>query len=214
MTTKNRREREREKMRRRILDAARQLFVKEGFDNVSLRRIASRIEYSPAALYRYFRNKKEILSALREEGFASFVERQERSRERFPDPLERLRAGAREYIRFALAEPDHYHLMFSTSCGQVDLDGEWAASSLRSFNMFRDLVIECAATGRFGEVEPDAMVFALWGQLHGLVHLIATGQMAALSNGADLDALLDRIIGFGLRPGLGNQQSTPEEERR
>jgi AcrR family transcriptional regulator len=194
-------------MRRRILDAARQLFVREGFDNVSLRRIASRIEYSPAALYRYFRNKKEILSALREEGFARFVERQKRTRDRFPDPLERLRAGAREYIGFALAEPDHYHLMFSTSCGQVDLDGEWAASSLRSFHMFRDLVVECAATGRFGDVEPNVLVFTLWGQLHGLVHLISTGQMAALSSGADLDALLDRIIGFGLRPGQDSQHS-------
>ncbi|OIQ49882.1 putative HTH-type transcriptional regulator [Pseudodesulfovibrio hydrargyri] len=211
MTTKDRREQDREKMRRRILDAARQLFVKEGFDNVSLRRIASRIEYSPAALYRYFRNKREILSALREEGFARFVERQKRTRRRFPDPLDRLRAGAREYIGFALSEPDHYHLMFSTSCGQVDLDGEWAASSLRSYGMFRDLVVECAATGRFGDVEPDALVFALWGQLHGLVHLIATGQMAALSNGADLDVLLDRIIGFGLRPGQDNQQ--PRSER-
>jgi AcrR family transcriptional regulator len=197
-------------MRRRILDAARQLFVKEGFDNVSLRRIASRIEYSPAALYRYFRNKKEILSALREEGFARFVERQGRTRDRFPDPLERLRAGAREYIGFALAEPDHYHLMFSTSCGQVDLDGEWAASSLRSFHMFRDLVVECAATGRFGDVKPDVLVFALWGQLHGLVHLLSTGQMAALSSGADLDALLDRIIEFGLRPGQNSQQSQSE----
>jgi AcrR family transcriptional regulator len=194
-------------MRRRILDAARQLFVKEGFDNVSLRRIASRIEYSPAALYRYFRNKKEILSALREEGFARFVERQARTRQRYPDPLERLRAGAREYIRFALSEPDHYHLMFSTSCGQVDLDGEWAASSLRSFHMFRDLVVECAATGRFGDVEPDVLVFTLWGQLHGLVHLISTGQMASLSSGADLDGLLDRIIGFGLRPEQEIEQS-------
>ncbi|MEZ7198462.1 TetR/AcrR family transcriptional regulator [Pseudodesulfovibrio karagichevae] len=200
MSTAKRRERDREKMRRRILDAARQLFVREGFDNVSMRRIASRIEYSPAALYRYFRNKREILSALREEGFARFVERQQRSRKRFPDPVERLRDGARGYIGFALAEPDHYHLMFSTSCGQVDLDGEWAASSLRSFHMFRDLVVECAATGRFGEVDVNALVFALWGQLHGLVHLIATGQVAALSKGADLDALLDRIIEFGLRP--------------
>jgi len=197
-------------MRRRILDAARQLFVKEGFDNVSLRRIASRIEYSPAALYRYFRNKKEILSALREEGFARFVEQQAQTRQRYPDPLERLRAGAHEYIRFALSEPDHYHLMFCTSCGQVDLDGEWAASSLRSFHMFRDLVVECAATGRFGDVEPDVLVFTLWGQLHGLVHLISTGQMASLSSGADLDGLLDRIIGFGLRPGKEIKQSQPE----
>ncbi|EGB15458.1 transcriptional regulator, TetR family [Pseudodesulfovibrio mercurii] len=206
MDTRKRRERDRERMRRRILDAARQLFVREGFDNVSLRRIASRIEYSPAALYRYFRNKREILSALREEGFAGFVERQDRGRERFPDPVERLRAGAREYIRFALEEPDNYHLMFSTTCDQVDLDGEWAASSIRSFRLFRDTVAECVATGRFGGLDVNALVFALWGQLHGLVHLIATGQVAALNDGEDLDDLVGRIIEFGLRPVPGDNE--------
>lgn len=190
-------------MRRRILDAARQLFVREGFDNVSMRRIASRIEYSPAALYRYFRNKREILSVLREEGFARFVERQERWRERYDDPLERLRAGAREYIRFALSEPEHYHLMFGASCEEVDLDGEWAASAVRSFQTHRSNVAECAATGWFGEADADTLVFALWSQLHGLVSLIGTGQVAALSQGADLDPLLDNIIGFWLRPGAG-----------
>jgi AcrR family transcriptional regulator len=124
--------------------------------------------------------------------------------------VERLRAGAHGYISFALSEPEHYHLMFSTACGQVDLDGEWAVSAVRSFRMFRELVVECAASGRFGDTDPDALVFALWGQLHGLVHLIATGQVAALSNGADLDVLLDRIIEFGLRPGCGSQQFQSE----
>jgi AcrR family transcriptional regulator len=168
-------------MRRRILDAARQLFARDGVDKVTLRRIASRIGYSPAALYRYYRNKKEILSALREEGFARFAELQKRAGETFRDPVERLRARARGYVRFARSEPDSYRLMFSSTGDQVDL--------------------ECAATGWFGEVDADALAFALWGQLHGLVHLAATGQAAVLGHGANLDAQADRIIEFGLRPG-------------
>lgn len=123
MSTRKRRERDREAMRRRILDAAKQLFLREGFDNVSMRRIASRIEYSPAALYRYFKNKREILSVLREEGFVRLVAQQEASRQACPDPLERLRTGMTKYIRFALAEPDRYQLMFSFDCGQVDMQG-------------------------------------------------------------------------------------------
>lgn len=188
-------------MRRRILDAARQLFARDGVDKVTLRRIASRIGYSPAALYRYYRNKKEILSALREEGFARFAELQKRAGETFRDPVERLRAGARGYVRFARSEPDSYRLMFSSTGDQVDLDGERSAGSLRCFGMFRDTVAECAATGWFGEVDADALAFALWGQLHGLVHLAATGQAAVLGHGANLDAQADRIIEFGLRPG-------------
>ncbi|AMK10138.1 TetR/AcrR family transcriptional regulator [Pseudodesulfovibrio indicus] len=203
MTIRNRRERDKDRMRRRILDAAKQLFVREGYDNVSMRRIATKIEYSPAALYRYFRNKREILSVLREEAFARFVERQEKGREQYPDPMERLRAGSREYIRFALSEPDHYHLMFGASCDEVDLDGEWAESAMRSFEIHRANVVECVATGWFGEVDSDVLVFALWSQLHGLVNLIATGQVSVLSREADLDTLLDNIIGFWLRPGAG-----------
>lgn len=201
MSTKKRREREKEKMRRRILDSAKQLFVKEGFDNVSMRRIASKIEYSPAALYRYYSSKREILSVLREEGFARYVERQKMGFEAYPDPIERLREGGRGYIRFAMSEPEYYHLMFSTGCDQVELEGEWAASSLASYSNFRATAAECIATGYFGEVDVDTVVFALWSGVHGLAHLMSTGQVNLLRDEGDLDPLLDSILNFWMRPG-------------
>src|SRR4051795_5226418 len=69
MGIKERQERDREAVRRAILDAARDLFVTEGFQNVSIRKIAERIEYSPAAIYGYFPSKDDIFFALAEEGF-------------------------------------------------------------------------------------------------------------------------------------------------
>src|SRR5918995_1571884 len=69
MGIKERQERDREAVRRAILDAARELFVAEGFQNVSIRKIAERIEYSPAAIYSYFPSKDDIFFALAEEGF-------------------------------------------------------------------------------------------------------------------------------------------------
>src|SRR5947208_8641755 len=69
MGIKERQERDREAVRRAILDAARDLFVTEGYQNVSIRKIAERIEYSPAALYGYFGSKDDIFFALAEEGF-------------------------------------------------------------------------------------------------------------------------------------------------
>ena len=69
MGIKERQERDREAVRRAILDAARELFVTEGFQNVSIRKIAERIEYSPAAIYGYFPSKDDIFFALAEEGF-------------------------------------------------------------------------------------------------------------------------------------------------
>ena len=68
MGIKERQERDREAVRRAILDAARELFVAEGFQNVSIRKIAERIEYSPAAIYGYFPSKDDIFFALAEEG--------------------------------------------------------------------------------------------------------------------------------------------------
>lgn len=202
MTTKKRRERDRERMRRRILDAAKQLFVKEGFDNVSLRRIASTIEYSPAAIYRYFKNKREILSVLREEGFRSFVEAQEKRADTITDPLERLKAGGRGYIKFALTQPENFHLMFCTKCDEVDLEGDHAESSLESYNLFRQSVKECVALGHFGDVDVDTVVFSLWAGVHGLSHLINTGRVDVLAGDLELDPLMDRILGFQLRPGV------------
>src|ERR687883_454319 len=69
MGIKERHERDREAVRRAILDAARELFVREGYQNVSIRKIAERIEYSPAAIYGYFPSKDDIFFALAEEGF-------------------------------------------------------------------------------------------------------------------------------------------------
>src|SRR6516164_6433701 len=69
MGIKERQERDREAVRRSILDAARELFISEGYRNVSIRKIAEKIEYSPAAIYGYFPSKDDIFYALAEEGF-------------------------------------------------------------------------------------------------------------------------------------------------
>lgn len=202
MGTKKRRERDKEKMRQRILSAAKQLFVKEGFDNVSLRRIAKAIDYSPAAIYRYFKNKREILSVLREEGFELYVKGQLELARQFTDPLERLRQGGRGYIRFALSAPEYFQLMFCTNCQQVDLDGKWAESSMQAYTLFRNNVAECVDSDHFGDIDVDSVVFAMWSGVHGLAHLLNTGQVEVLSEGMNVDSLVDNILEFCLRPGV------------
>ncbi len=204
MSTNKRRERDREKMRRKILDAAKLLFAKENFESVSIRHIASAIEYSPAAIYRYFSSKKEILSVLRDEGFKRFVVGQKQRMVDIPDPLERLRAGAKGYLRFALTEPEYFHLIFCSKCSEVDLEGPLAESSMESYDLFRQTVQECVDTGHFGDVDADSAVFSLWSGVHGLAHLINTGRMGVITQNMDFDTLLDSISGFQLRPGYSS----------
>jgi AcrR family transcriptional regulator len=116
MGIKERQERDREAVRRSILDAARELFVNEGYRNVSIRKIAEKIEYSPAAIYGYFPSKDDIFYALAEEGFhllhtadsgaaldAGLAEL---------EPLERIRAIFWRLYEFSRQHPQYFELMF------------------------------------------------------------------------------------------------------
>ena len=110
MGVKERHEREREAVARAILDAARELFVAEGYRNVSIRKIAERIEYSPAAIYSYFPSKDDIFLALAEEGFRIlFAPGDEMS---IPDPVEKIRAGYWRLYTFSKEHPEYFELMF------------------------------------------------------------------------------------------------------
>jgi AcrR family transcriptional regulator len=109
MGVKERQEREREAVSRSILDAARDLFVAEGYNNVSIRKIAERIEYSPAAIYSYFPSKDDIFFALAEEGFRLLC-----SREVFEqvEPLNAIRRPFWRVYEFSKTHPEYFALMF------------------------------------------------------------------------------------------------------
>jgi AcrR family transcriptional regulator len=115
MGIKERQERDREAVRRAILDAARELFVAEGFQNVSIRKIAERIEYSPAAIYGYFPSKDDIFFALAEEGFRLLGDPASvRNDPALQDaaPLERVRAIFWRLYEFSREQPQYFALMF------------------------------------------------------------------------------------------------------
>src|SRR6266508_4030183 len=115
MGIKERQVRDREAVRRAILDAARELFVVEGFQNVSIRKVAERIEYSPAAIYGYFASKDDIFFALAEEGFQLLgdpgAEPRRTRLEQLP-PLERIRVNFLRMYEFSCEQPQYFALMF------------------------------------------------------------------------------------------------------
>ena len=84
-----RRERDKQTMRRMILDTAMKLFVEDGYEQVSIRKIAENIEYSPATIYLYFKDKDEIFYGLHGEGFDKLLKRQQTTSS-IEDPVERL----------------------------------------------------------------------------------------------------------------------------
>ena len=115
MGTVERREREKKALREDILDAARDLFVEQGYENVSMRKIADRIEYSPTAIYLHFKDKSSLLTSICDETFLKLSAALEGITARGKsDPVELLKKGLHAYVDFGLAHPNHYQLTFLT----------------------------------------------------------------------------------------------------
>src|SRR5579885_601026 len=133
MGIKERHERDREAVRRSILDAARELFVTEGYRNVSIRKIAEKIEYSPAALYGYFPSKDDIFYALAEEGFRLLHGSDEPDGLAHLAPIERVRAIFWRMYEFSCKQPEYFELMF------VDRSVPRISQEYERFSFARDM---------------------------------------------------------------------------
>src|SRR4026207_713322 len=114
MGIRERQSREREAVRRSILNAARTLFLAEGYANVSMRKIAEQIEYSPGAIYSYFTSKEDIFFALAEEGL-QFVRVHCSATSHAQAPLERVRYAFWRFYTFSKEQPEYFSLIFVDS---------------------------------------------------------------------------------------------------
>jgi AcrR family transcriptional regulator len=172
MGSTERRARAKVALRQQILDAARDLFVREGYDAVSMRRIAARIEYSPTAIYLHFPDKQSILTALCDETFEKLSMRLATHFTRVTDPLARLRDGLRLYVEFGLAHPHHYTVSFLLRPRDQRTSAPDAGH--RAFAFLQAAVAGAMASGaiRPGEVETTSQ--SLWAACHGVVALLIT----------------------------------------
>ena len=176
MGTKERRERERDAVRTKILDAARTLFASEGYEGVSMRAVAEKIEYSPTLIYQYFKDKETLIKELCYADFGTLAERLNGMLE-VADPIESLRQCGREYVKFAIAYPNHYRLMFMTP---LPVRGDKAEREERQGKPETDayaflvmLVQKAAGAGALRDANADANLVAqtLWAGLHGVIAL-------------------------------------------
>ena len=112
MGVKERRAREKEQLQQQILVAARELFVNEGYENVSMRKIADKIEYSPTTIYLYFKDKADLLDSVCQETLLSLLNTLDELKKDKSDPVETLRKSGRVYVAFGLKYPQDYKLTF------------------------------------------------------------------------------------------------------
>ena len=171
MGISERREREKLKMRQLILESAMRLFLEEDFEKVTLRRIAKEIEYSPATIYLYFKDKDEIFYTLHREGFEKLY-KQQQTILKIKNPLKRLRKHAEIYVSFGLENPEYYDLMFIMRCPakKIKEKNEWDIG-LRSYEFLKENIQECIQDGLFPEIDADVAAFSFWSHSHGIVSL-------------------------------------------
>jgi len=178
MSISDRRARERLKIRTKILDAARNLFAAEGYDAVTMRKIAEAIEYSPTTIYLHFKDKEALINELCRIDCMSLGQAFH-SVAAHPDALERLHKIGMAFIDFAIAHPNHYRLMFMThrlnekerleemGHGNPEVDGY--ALLLNTFKQAIDQ--QLLATHL---TDPNLLTQAFWSSIHGVVAIHLT----------------------------------------
>lgn len=174
-----RKEREREEMKERILQGAQKIFLENGFDKTSIRTIAEEIEYSPATIYLYFKDKNELLFALHEQAFIKMMG-EFSILETIADPFERLVEMGNLYINYAIQNPGLYDLMFVMDAPMESLacrDELWE-DGMKSFALLKGIIEDCIKSGYFSaSTDIEVTALTIWGQVHGLVTLYLKKRM-------------------------------------
>jgi AcrR family transcriptional regulator len=177
VTTKERRNRELQETREKILDAARDMFALEGFDAVTMRAIAERIEYTPTAIYHHFRNKHALLSEICMRDFQTLA-RHFNASVATSDPVLRILAVGEAYLHFAEKHPSQYRFMFMTVFPEPELDEQYLEEhrgkpEKDAYAFLREACREAIERGLFRPEIKDAdeLTQILWGGVHGMISL-------------------------------------------
>jgi AcrR family transcriptional regulator len=192
-----RREREREEIRRKILDAAHEVFASEGYERVTMRRVAEAIEYSPTTIYNHFEDKDDLVQALCEQDFKNLLGAL--NLQQAPDdPVEWIRQLGRAYARFGIQYPNHYRFMFMTA-DKFEHPHEAHAPGQQAFGLLLTAVNKAIEAGRFEAGDALAKAQVLWAGLHGAVALLITLRPELWPHAPAAPDLVERVIDHGIR---------------
>lgn len=181
MGVKERRDRERQELRHAILEAAREIAATEGWQAVTIRKVAEKIEYSPPTIYEYFPSKEAILGEEMREGFRLLLSDLKTARDARTNPGERLRAMGRAYWDFVWTHPELYQVISGLGgCGfcQDDTLSELNQKSEGENVMvlFRD-VLETVLPNVRNVEDLTSKCTILWSLFHGFITLIMSGRI-------------------------------------
>lgn len=165
-------------LRRTILDRTRHLLVEEGYNNLSMRKIARAVGCSATSIYLHFENKDALFHALIDEGFARLNEAVQDTAAAHADPVGRLEALSRRYVDFGLDNPEYYEVMFMLHPERMArYPAEKYRRARRNLELFAEALEAGAAAGQFDVDDPAVAASVLWASLHGATSLLLARRM-------------------------------------
>ncbi len=198
MGISERKEKQKLEIKKMILDASMKLFIEQGFENVSIRKIADLIEYSPTTVYLYFKDKDEILLSLHELGFQKMAEYNQ-SLWDIKNPLVRLHKMGENYIEFGINHPEFYDLMFIQQAPMLALsqriDCDWKSGDV-ALGRLKDTVAECMDRGFIRKEEVETVAMAIWSLVHGLVSLAIRKRFEKLVEQKDMLPMMHQSLNW------------------
>jgi len=175
MGSSERRERERQELQTQILDATRAILSERGYEGLTMRAVADRVEYSVAALYKHFADREELVRALCARDFYAFAQllssRPGASLHGNTEPLERLRGIARSYAEFALQHPEQYRVMFMSPLPVEQEPSMFGNPESDSYTFVAQAVQLAQDAGHFAGLDKDLVTQTLWATMHGVLSI-------------------------------------------
>ncbi|MFM1722095.1 TetR/AcrR family transcriptional regulator [Rhodococcus sp. PAM 2766] len=189
MSTQERKQRQRAARERLIVATARDLAEQEGWDAVTTRRLAERIEYSQPVLYSHFRGKREIIGAVALEGAAGMAAAVRAATSHAVDSHTRATALARAYLDFAERHPAVYDAMFQLDGGLLFANEDTPEPLKDAFAALLEVLQDIAGDG----VHPALFTEVFWAALHGLATLTRAGRLPPGDVERRVALLVDRL---------------------
>jgi AcrR family transcriptional regulator len=189
MSVQERKQRERADRERLIVATARELAEQQGWDAVTTRRLAERIEYSQPVLYSHFRGKREIIGAVALEGAAEMAVAMRSATAAASTPRDRVAALARAYLDFAERNPAVYDALFQLDGGLAYAQEDTPEQLKDAFAALLETLGEVAGDG----VEPELFTEVFWASLHGVATLTRSRRLLPEDAERRVELLVDRL---------------------
>jgi AcrR family transcriptional regulator len=187
-------------LRQDLVTAAVQLITRKGPEALTLRAVARRLGVSQTAPYRHFPSKEALLAAVAADGFSALLAATRAEIDAAgPDVIERYQAMGVAYVRFALACPAHFQVMYGPRPPEF-MVGAVAEAGRAAFQLLCDIIVACQQAGRAPPGDPTRIAVEAWSLVHGLATLYLHGLLPRRLEADEVRALGAQIALF-LRPG-------------